>query len=29
MVAPEINGLRSIGRFVFFLICFYLGFVRK
>jgi hypothetical protein len=29
VVAPEINGLRSIARFVFFLICFYLGFVRK
>ena len=26
---PEINGLRCIPHFVFFLLCFYFGFVRK
>jgi hypothetical protein len=29
VVAPEVNGLRSIAHFVFFVICFYLGFIRK
>jgi hypothetical protein len=29
VVTPEVNGLRSIAHFVFFLICFYLGFIRK
>ena len=26
---PEINGLRSIPHFVFFLLCLYFGFIRK
>ena len=29
VVSPEVNGLRSIAHFGFFLICFYLGFIRK
>jgi hypothetical protein len=29
VVEPETNALRSIVHFVFFLICFYLGFIRK
>jgi hypothetical protein len=29
MVPPEVNGVRSIIHFIFFLICFYLGFIRK
>jgi hypothetical protein len=29
VVAPEVNGLRSIAHFAFFLVCFYLGFIRK
>ena len=28
-VPPEVNGLRSIAQFTFFLICFYLGFIRN
>jgi hypothetical protein len=28
-VTPEINGARSIVHFILFLICFYLGFIRK
>jgi hypothetical protein len=29
VITPEVNGLRSIAHFGFFLICFYLGFIRK
>ena len=29
VITPEVNGLRSIAHFTFFLICFYLGFIRK
>jgi hypothetical protein len=29
VVSPEINGLRSIAHSAFFLVCFYLGFIRK
>jgi hypothetical protein len=29
VVLPEINGLRSIAHSAFFLVCFYLGFIRK
>jgi hypothetical protein len=29
VIPPEVNGLRSIAHFGFFLICFYLGFIRK
>jgi hypothetical protein len=29
VISPEVNGLRSIAHFAFFLICFYLGFIRK
>jgi|SoimicMinimDraft_6_1059734.scaffolds.fasta_scaffold66515_1 hypothetical protein len=29
VVEPETNGLRSFVHFLFFLICFYFGFVRK
>jgi hypothetical protein len=29
VVTPEINGLRSIGHFILFLVFFYLGFIRK
>lgn len=29
VISPEGNGLRSIAHFAFFLICFYLGFIRK
>ena len=29
VVAPEVNGMRSIAHFVFFVICFYLGFIRN
>jgi uncharacterized protein (DUF486 family) len=29
VVSPELNGLRSIAHFAFFLICFYLGFIRR
>jgi ABC-type methionine transport system permease subunit len=29
VVQPAVNGLRSIPHFVFFLICFYIGFIRK
>jgi hypothetical protein len=29
VVSPEVNGLRSIAHFAFFLVCFYLGFIRK
>jgi hypothetical protein len=29
VVAPEGNGLRSVAHFVSFVICFYLGFIRK
>jgi hypothetical protein len=29
VVDPQTNGLRSIAHFVFFLLCFYFGFIRK
>jgi hypothetical protein len=29
VITPEINGLRSIGHFILFLVFFYLGFIRK
>lgn len=29
VISPAVNGLRSIAHFGFFLICFYLGFIRK
>ena len=29
VVAPVVNGVRSIVHFVLFLICFYVGFIRK
>jgi len=29
VISPEVNGLRSIAHFGFFLICFFLGFIRK
>ena len=29
VISPEVNGLRSIAHFAFFLITFYLGFIRK
>jgi hypothetical protein len=28
VTSPEVNGLRSIAHFAFFLVCFYLGFMR-
>jgi len=29
VISPAVSGLRSIAHFGFFLICFYLGFIRK
>ena len=29
VISPEVNGLRSIAHFAFFLICFYLGFISE
>jgi hypothetical protein len=29
MVPPEVNGLRSLVHFAFFLVCFYFGFIRR
>jgi hypothetical protein len=29
VVDPQTNGLRSVAHFIFFLLCFYVGFIRK